>query len=125
MGWSELFSSRSYVSPIMHNVFTDINKVHSIIAFKTAVRESVMRRWNEDGIEPDSPLVLAAALDPQFKKMKFLVVVLKQSVREELSQRKGTDFGNPLFSLLLSKRRSHLKLHLQKKENSIGYIVRR
>ena len=57
--------------PIMHNVFTNMDSEEgdstSIVAFKTTVRESIMRRWSLDGIEPDSPLVLAATLDPQFK----------------------------------------------------------
>ena len=95
----------------MHNVFTSMDSEEgdsaSITAFKIAVRESVMRRWSLDGIEPDSPLVLAAALDPRFKSLKFLTDDLKQSVREELSQLKDADCGNPNF---LSKRRNHLRL---------------
>ena len=49
----------------------------SIIAFKTAVRESIMRGWSLDEIKPDSPLVLAAVLDPHFKSLKFLTDDLK------------------------------------------------
>ena len=77
----------------------------SIIAFKTAVRESIMRRWSLDGIEPDSPLVLAAALDPRFKSLKFLTDDLKQSVREELSQLKDADCGNPNFQCVAVKKK--------------------
>ena len=66
----------------MHNVFASMDSEEgdsaSIIAFKTAVRESIMRRWSLDGIEPDSPLVLAAALDPRFKSLKFLTDDLNQ-----------------------------------------------
>ena len=74
-----------------------------------------------DGIEPDSPLVLAAALDPHFKSLKFLIDDLKQSVREKLSQLKDADCGNPNFHCVAV---NHLKLYLQKRKNSIGYIVR-
>jgi len=62
-----------------------------------------MRRWSLDGIEPDSPLVLAAALDPRFKSLKFLTDDLKQSVREELSQLKDKDCGNPNFQATVVK----------------------
>ena len=61
----------------MRNFFTSMDSEEgdstSIIAFKTAIRESIMRRWSLNGIEPDSPPVLAAALDPRFKSLKFLV----------------------------------------------------
>jgi len=56
-----------------------------------------------DGIESDSPLVLAAALDPRFKSLKFLTDDLKQLVREELSQLKDVDFGNPNFQCVAVK----------------------
>ena len=60
----------------MHNVFTTLDSEEgnsaSIIVFKTAIRESIMRRWSLDGIEPDSPLVLAAALDPCFENLNSL-----------------------------------------------------
>ena len=81
----------------MHNVFTSMDSEKgdsaSIIAFKTAVRESIVRRWSLDGVEPDSPLVLAAALDPCFKSLKFLTTI---------SQRRAVtiedvDCGNPNF----------------------------
>ena len=45
--------SISCIFPIMHNVFTSMDSEEgdsaSIIAFKTAVRESIMRRWSLDG----------------------------------------------------------------------------
>ena len=75
----------------------------SIIAFKTAVRDSIMRRWNLDGVEPDSPLVLAATLDPRFKSLKFLTDDLKQSVRKQLSQVKDADCGNLNFQCVAVK----------------------
>ena len=56
-----------------------------------------MRRWSLDGIESDSPFVLAAALDSRFKSLKFLTDDLKQLVRIELSQLKDADCGNPYF----------------------------
>jgi len=70
--------SISCTSPIMHNVFT------TLIVFKTAVREFIMRRWSLDVIEPDSPLVLAAALNPCFKSLKFLTDYF-----EAISQRRA------------------------------------
>ena len=117
--------SISCILPIMHNVFTSMDSEEgdsaSITAFKTAVRESVMRRWSLDGIEPDSPLVLAAALDPRFKSLKFLTDDLKQSVREELLQLKDADCGNPNFQCVPVKERDST---CKKEKNSIGYIVR-
>jgi len=47
--------------------------------------------------------VLAAALDPHFKSLKFLTDNLKQLVREELSQLKDADFGNPNFQCVAVK----------------------
>ena len=41
-----------------------------------------------NGIESNSPLVLAAALDPRFKSLRFLTDDLKQLVKEEISQLK-------------------------------------
>ena len=62
----------------MHSVFTNMGSEEgdsaSIIVFKTTVAESIMKQWNLHGIEPNSPLVLAAALDPRFKNLKFLAV---------------------------------------------------
>ena len=63
----------------------------------------------------NSPLVLAAALDPRFKSLRFLTDDLKQSVREELSQLKDADCGNPKFQSVTVKKRNHL-LHLQKRK---------
>ena len=102
--------SISCILPIMHNVFTSMDSEEgdsaSIIAFKTAVRESIMRRWSLDGIKPDSPLVLAAALDSRFKSLKFLTDDLKQSVREELLQQKDADCGNPTFQCVAVKEKA-------------------
>ena len=94
----------------MHNVFTNMDSEEgdsaSIIAFKTAVRDSIMRRWSLDGIEPNSPLVLASAFDPRFKSLRFLTDDLKQSVREELSQLKDADCGNPNFKSVAIEKES-------------------
>ena len=62
----------------MHSVWT-VRKVFQQVSLH-AVSESIMRMWSFNGIEPDSPLVLAAALDPRFKSLKFLVDGLKQRV---------------------------------------------
>ena len=48
-------------------------------------------------MEPNSPLVLAAALDPRFKSLKFLTDDLKQLVKEEISQLKELELGNPSY----------------------------
>ena len=112
----------SCILPIMHNVFTSMDSEEgdsaSITAFKTAVRESVMRRWSLDGIEPDSPLVLAAALDPRFKSLKFLTDDLKQSVREELSQLKDADCGNPNFQCIPVKEKESSETPPAKKKKT-------
>ena len=86
----------------MHSVATSMGceegDLPTIIAFKTAVVESIMRRWSLDGIESNSPLVLAAALDPHFKSLRFLTDDLKQLVKEEISQLKELQLGNPTFT---------------------------
>ena len=69
----------------------------SIVAFKTAVVDSIMKRWSLDGMEPNSPLVLAAPLDPRFMSLKFLTDDLKQLVKEETSQLKELELGNPSY----------------------------
>ena len=48
-------------------------------------------------MEPNSPLVLAAALDPCFKSLKFLPDDLKQLVKEDISQLKEIELGNPSY----------------------------
>ena len=67
--------SISCILPIMHNVFTSMDSEEgdsaSIIAFKTAVRESIMRRWSLDGIEPDSPLVLAGCVRSSIQELEI------------------------------------------------------
>ena len=118
--------SISCILPIMHNVFTSMDSEEgdsaSITAFKTAVRESIMRRWSLDGIEPDSPLVLAAALDPRFKSLKFLTDDLKQSVREELSQLKDADCGNPNFQCVPVKEKESSETPPAKKKKKQHWI---
>ena len=103
----------------MHNAFTNMDSEEddsaSVITFKTAVRDSIMRRWSLDGNQPNLPLVLAAALDPRFKSLGFLTDDLKQSVREELSQLKDADCRNPKFQSVIVKEKNHL-LHLQKRK---------
>ena len=125
---TEKKESLSCILPIMHNVFTNMDSEEgdstSIIAFKTAVRDSIMRRWSLDGIEPNSPLVLASALDPDFKSLRFLTDDLKQSVREELSQLKDADCGNPNFKSVAIKEKESSTPPTKKKKNSIGYIAR-
>lgn len=44
----------------------------NIIVFKTAVRDSIIRWCDLDGIEPNLPLLIATALDPHFKALNFL-----------------------------------------------------
>ena len=65
----------SCVLPVMHSVVTSMDHEEgdssSVVAFKTAVVESIMRRWSFDGMEPNSLLVLAEALDPCFKSLNF------------------------------------------------------
>ena len=82
----------------MHSVVTSMDREEgdspSIVAFKAAVVESIMKRWSFDGMEPNSPLVLAAASDPHFKSLKFLTDDLKQLVKEEISQLKELELGN-------------------------------
>ena len=111
----------------MHNVFTNMDNKEGdtadIIAFKTAVRDSIMRRWSLSGIEPNSPLVLAAALDPRFKSLRFLTDDWKQSVREELSQLKNADCGNlKLQSVAVKEKES--STHLQKRNKLMFYHLK-
>ena len=74
----------SCVLPVMHSVMTSMgceeDDSPSIVAFKTAVVDSIMKRWSLDGMEPNSPLVLAAALDPRFKSLKFLTDDLRKTI---------------------------------------------
>ena len=74
----------SCVLPVMHSAMTSMGCEEgdspSIVAFKTAVVDSIMKRWSLYGMKPNSPLVLAAALDPHFKSLKFLTDDLKKVV---------------------------------------------
>ena len=97
----------------MHNVFTNMDSEEgdsaSIIAFKTAVRDSIMRRWSLDGIEPSSPLVLASALDPRF--------------REELSQLKDANCGNPNFKSVAIKEKESSTPPTKKKKTALDILL--
>ena len=78
----------------MHSVATismgcEVGDSPSIIAFKTAVVESIMKRWSLDGIELNSPLVLSAALDHHFKNLRFLSDDLKQLVKRRYHKSKS------------------------------------
>ena len=107
----------------MHNVFTCMDSKEgdsaNINAFKTAVKESIMRRWSLDKIEPDSSLVLAAALDSCFKMLKFLTDDLKRSVREELSQLKDADCGSFNFHCVPIKEKESSETPPAKKQHWI------
>ena len=107
----------------MHNLFTNMDSEEgdsaSITAFKTAVRDFIMRRWSLDGIEPNLPLVLASALDPYFKSLNFFTDDLKQSVREELSQLEDADCGNPNFKSVAVKEKESSTPPTKKKKTAL------
>jgi len=68
--------------------------------------------------------VLAAALDPRFKNLKFLTDDLEKLVRGELSQRKNTDFGNLTFQYMAVEETELSETPpTKKKKNSIRYTV--
>ena len=87
----------SCVLPVMHSAMTSMGcgegDSTSIVAFKTAVVDSIMKQWSLDGMEPSSILVQAAALDPRFKSLKFLPDDLKQLVNRRYHNSKSLNLG--------------------------------
>ena len=62
--------------------------------------------------------MLAAALDPRFKSLKFLTDDLKDSVREQLSQMKDTDCGNPNIQCVAVKEKESSETPPAKKKKT-------
>ena len=67
--------------------------------------------------------MLAAALDPCFKSLRFLTDDLKQSVREELSQLKDADCVNPKFQSVTVKEKELSTPPTKKKKTALDLLL--
>ena len=67
--------------------------------------------------------MLPAALDPHFKNLKFLTNDLIQLVREELSQLKDADCGNPNFQSIAVKEKELSTPPRKKKQTALDLLL--
>ena len=62
--------------PVLHGLQEGLKEKkndHAVVAkFKEVVQEQIRKRWTLSDLDESSSLVLASALDPWFKKLKFL-----------------------------------------------------
>jgi hypothetical protein len=59
----------------------------TISLFKCTVVAEIKRRWSLESLDPSSPLVLASALDPRFKQLKYLTNEARGVVKETIVSR--------------------------------------
>lgn len=77
--------------PILHGLQEGLKEKkneHAVVAkFKEAVKKQIQTRWALHHLDETSSLVLASAVDPRFKKLKFLSESDASAVKETLLQR--------------------------------------
>ena len=82
--------SISCVLPIVHGLITKLEVVHddssSIKEFKTKVSAALQQRWGVNYLNSNEILVLACAIDPRFRNLRFLSDEQKEDVRLEITR---------------------------------------
>ena len=85
---SEETSSLSSVFPVLFGIIKNLeveeNDSTSIIRFKISVDSQIGSRWHFDNIDSSDIRLLAAALDPRHKALKFLSAEKTSEVKAEL-----------------------------------------
>ena len=83
--------SLSCVLPVLHGLQEGLKKKkndNAVVAkFKEVVQEQIQKRWALNDLDETSSLVLASAIDPQFKQLKFLSESDASAVKETLLNR--------------------------------------
>ena len=82
------------VNGLVSKLVTTANDSRVIIEFKTKVVAELKQRWNLDELGTDDQSILATALDPRFRQLKFLSNEQRSEVKEELLRR-ATAIENP------------------------------
>ena len=77
--------SVSCVYPIVQ-VLSQASKQTKRIHLPAAVASAIRRRWSLDSLDPARIEVLATALDPHFKQLKFLSDEQRVSLKEEMAR---------------------------------------
>ena len=75
------------VNGLVSKLATTANDSHIILEFKTKVVADLKQRWKLDELDTDGLSVLATALDPRFRQLKFLSNEQRSEVKEELLRR--------------------------------------
>ena len=81
-------TSLSVVYPVVHGLVGKLDATEedseAIRSFKVKVAAALTRRWNLDSIDVAPVSVLATALDPQFRSLKFLTDDKRLAVKAKL-----------------------------------------
>ena len=75
----------------------DNNDISTVRSIKTNLTEQLDRHFNLTNLEIDSPAVLAAALDPRFRKLAFLSTEERQELKSVLMD-KAVDYDSAISS---------------------------
>ena len=81
----------SVILPVISSLVEGLKECHedplTLKQFKNTVKSELTRRWLLDSLDMHSSLVLAAAVDPSFKQLKFLESEQIEMVKAELETR--------------------------------------
>jgi len=94
----EANSSLSCILPVIFGLVDSLKECGedcpAIREFKQLMMTELKRRWELDSLDTSSCLVIAAALDPRFKQLKFLTELQIQAVKSEITERMDS-FSSP------------------------------
>ncbi len=92
-------SSLSCILPVIFGLVESLKEssedCRAIHEFKQLMVAEMKRRWELDSLDTSSCLVIAAALDPRFKQLKFLNDLQIEAVKSEITERMDS-FASPV-----------------------------
>ena len=130
---SEENASLSCVLPVMYGLVDALKTVSdledelpAIRSFRQKTAKDISDRWGLDSLDTTSSLVLAAAVDPRFKQLRFLNEGESESVKEEMTKRMDevimditcTDDGDEVTQPTTKKRKTALDVLLGEEDES-------
>ena len=91
-------SSLSCILPVIFGLVESLKECSedspAIRDFKQLMMAELKRQWDLDSLDTSSCLVIAAALDPRFKQLKFLNEVQTEALKSEITERMDS-FSSP------------------------------
>jgi len=92
-------SSLSCILPVIFGLVESLKECSedcpAIRDFKQLMMAELKQRWDLDSLDTSSCLVIAAALDPRFKQLKFLNEVQIEALKSEITERMDS-FSSPM-----------------------------